>query len=461
MAEVSPTGLLKAPDAGARMDAASSAEAAAYALGVLAVQWGMQWVKGGLVFRAMGNPLPAGVERTPFDPFPHEVNVWGHARELITHEFRVIETPNTETLYSTALLDVAEGPVIVVHPDFGDRYYRTSIWEGHGDTHTIGERTYGSHPPPLAIVPLGWSGELPEGVERIEIRSRYVNVGPHIAVYGADDLPNVYELQKGLRLHDLAGFAAGAEIAPGQPLRPARRPGTGTPPELMFFEELCEMLKDLTVREDELAFARQLERIGITLDAGFQFETLDEPTVNGLKRAVLDGQSILQHRAQALAPPQPGGTWLSGYGWTSVEDWLLRGAVGWGYVWADADKEILFPMARQDANGDKLDGSRRYTLRFPAGEHPPARYWRISMYDDEGFFTDNPIHRYGIGNMAEQLDLHADGSLTIAIQHDSPGQETNWLPCPEGEFFMVLRMYQPEQRMYDGNYTVPPVTPVT
>jgi len=229
----------------------------------------------------------------------------------------------------------------------------------------------------------------------------------------------------------------------------------------MFFEELCEMLKDLTVRDDELAFARQLERIGITLDAGFQFETLDEPTVNGLKRAVLDGQSILQHRAQALAPPQPGGTWLSGYGWTSVEDWLLRGAVGWGYVWADADKEILFPMARQDANGDKLDGSRRYTLRFPAGEHPPARYWRISMYDDEGFFTDNPIHRYGIGNMAEHLDLDADGTLTITIQHDSPGQETNWLPCPEGEFFMVLRMYQPEQRMYDGNYTVPPVTPVT
>jgi hypothetical protein len=31
--------------------------------------------------------------------------------------------PNTETLYSTALLDLAEGPVVVVHPDFGDRYW--------------------------------------------------------------------------------------------------------------------------------------------------------------------------------------------------------------------------------------------------------------------------------------------------------------------------------------------------
>ena len=157
----------------------------------------MQWVKGGLVFRASAAPLPEGVERTAFDPFPHGVNVWGHAQVLITPEFRTVETPNTETLYSTALLDLANGPVIVVHPDFGDRYYRTSIWEGHGDTHTIGGRTYGNKPPPLAVVPLGWSGELPEGVERIEVRSRYVIVGPHIAVYGEDDLPNVHELQRG------------------------------------------------------------------------------------------------------------------------------------------------------------------------------------------------------------------------------------------------------------------------
>jgi hypothetical protein len=118
-------------------------------------------------------------------------------------------------------------------------------------------------------------------------------------------------------------------------------------------------------------------------------------------------------------------------------------------------------MARRDANGDTLDGSRRYRLRFPAGEHPPARYWRISMYDDEGFFTHNPIDRYGIGNMAEQPAVDPDGTLTVTIQHDPPGAdlEANWLPCPEGEFFMVLRMYQPEQRMYEGGYIVPPLEP--
>ena len=85
------------------------------------------------------------------------------------------------------------------------------------------------------------------------------------------------------------------------------------------------------------------------------------------------------------------------------------------------------------------------------------------MYDNEGFFVDNPIHRYGIGNMAEQLDLEADGTLTIALQHDSPGpdRQTNWLPTPAGEFFLVLRMYQPQEQMYRGEYTVPPIQRIT
>jgi hypothetical protein len=51
--------------------------------------------------------------------------------------------------------------------------------------------------------------------------------------------------------------------------------GTKTPDELLFFEELGETLKDLTIRDDEIGFARQLQDIGITLKDGFQFERLD------------------------------------------------------------------------------------------------------------------------------------------------------------------------------------------
>jgi len=61
--------------------------------------------------------------------------------------------------------------------------------------------------------------------------------------------------------------------------------------------------------------------------------------------------------------------------------------------------------------------------------------------------------------MAEKLQTNPDGSLTLYIQHDSPGmeKEVNWLPAPKQGFFLVMRMYQPEERMYRGDYIVPPM----
>lgn len=65
-----------------------------------------------------------------------------------------------------------------------------------------------------------------------------------------------------------------------------------------------------------------------------------------------------------------------------------------------------------------------------------------------------------IGNMAETLDPDADGDLALLIQHDSPGArgQASWLPAPVEGFFLVMRMYQPQEQMYRGKYTVPLVT---
>jgi hypothetical protein len=145
------------------MSAEQVRETEAYTFGVQAVLWGMQWVKAAEGFRMFSRRLPAGQERSPFDNNPHGINIWGHAQKLLNADFRTIETPNTETLYSGALLDLKNGPIVIVHPDFGDRYFRTSIWDLHSDTHTISQKQDGRHPPPYAIIPVGWQGEIPQG----------------------------------------------------------------------------------------------------------------------------------------------------------------------------------------------------------------------------------------------------------------------------------------------------------
>jgi hypothetical protein len=107
-------------------------------------------------------------------------------------------------------------------------------------------------------------------------------------------------------------------------------------------------------------------------------------------------------------------------------------------------------MTKTLANGDVLDCSKhRYTLTFPAGQYPPVNaFWSVTMYDGKTqLLIENPLNRYLINSpMLPELKKNADGSLTIYIQHASPGkeQESNWLPAPDGPVYLVMRLYWPK-----------------
>ena len=66
---------------------------------------------------------------------------------------------------------------------------------------------------------------------------------------------------------------------------------------------------------------------------------------------------------------------------------------------------------------------------------------------------DNPINRY---NLAAWMPLkyNEDGSLDLYLQSESPGKdkEANWLPAPEGEFSVTMRIYWPKPEALDGTW---------
>jgi hypothetical protein len=60
----------------------------------------------------------------------------------------------------------------------------------------------------------------------------------------------------------------------------------------------------------------------------------------------------------------------------------------------------------------------------------------------------NPINRYLINSpMLPGMKSNSDGSLTLYIQHESPGKakEANWLPAPDGPIYLVMRLYWPKE----------------
>ena len=107
-------------------------------------------------------------------------------------------------------------------------------------------------------------------------------------------------------------------------------------------------------------------------------------------------------------------------------------------------------MAKTLADGEILDDSKhKYTLTFPAGQFPPVdAFWSVTMYDGKSqLLIENPINRYLINSpMLPGMKKNADGSLTLYIQNKSPGadKESNWLPAPNGEIYLVMRLYWPK-----------------
>jgi hypothetical protein len=69
------------------------------------------------------------------------------------------------------------------------------------------------------------------------------------------------------------------------------------------------------------------------------------------------------------------------------------------------------------------------------------------MYDGKSqLLIENPINRYLINSpMLPDMKKEADGSLTLYIQNKSPGadKESNWLPAPNGDIYLVMRLYWP------------------
>jgi hypothetical protein len=134
-------------------------------------------------------------------------------------------------------------------------------------------------------------------------------------------------------------------------------------------------------------------------------------------------------------------------------------------IFGNVKKVSVYFAVPKDDKGELFDGSKHsYQLTFSADQIPPAKnFWSFTMYKlPQRWLVDNPINRYSIGSPTPGLKKAADGSITLYFSAKSPGKdkESNWLPAPEGPFWLVLRTYGPGKSILDKTYKVPPVKQV-
>jgi hypothetical protein len=81
------------------------------------------------------------------------------------------------------------------------------------------------------------------------------------------------------------------------------------------------------------------------------------------------------------------------------------------------------------------------------------------MYSLEGYFIENPINRFAIGDR-DPLKFNPDGSLDLYIQQQAPGgaKDSNWLHSPPAAFNLSLRLYWPTEDILLGKWIPPALT---
>ncbi|MGV6807653.1 MAG: DUF1254 domain-containing protein, partial [bacterium] len=140
-------------------------------------------------------------------------NRFNHGRRLATPDYAAFKSPNSDTLYSNAWLDLSREPVVLSVPDTKGRYYTANFLDMFSNASNIGRRTYGTGKGKFLIIPPGWNGSLPEGLEPFFVSTRYMWILLRILVDGPDDLAAAHQLQDSFSITPLSVFLGGKPTA--------------------------------------------------------------------------------------------------------------------------------------------------------------------------------------------------------------------------------------------------------
>ena len=163
MAQEEPDPLLNTPVTAEVLT--QGAEADAYAQGVQAYVWGYPLVRMERVARQYTD-VPADSLPTSYRA---PLNQIGWARELATAASKDMPTSNNDTFYMSAIVKLDE-PFILSVPDTHDRYYVVDVFDMWQELeHYVGRRVTGTAAGDFALVPPGWTGDLPAGVIRLDV----------------------------------------------------------------------------------------------------------------------------------------------------------------------------------------------------------------------------------------------------------------------------------------------------
>ncbi|MDV5147221.1 DUF1254 domain-containing protein [Streptomyces sp. SBC-4] len=418
------------------------------------------WIRGYPLLENYRTMYPQAIDSDD----PRYVGGFGrfrHYSEPFTAANTDVVTPNNDTPYSWAWLDLRAEPVVVSVPAV-DRYYvlpfhdLDTAYVGY-----VGARTTGQEAGDYLVAGPGWSGTVPDGIAGV-LRADTFLVGILGRTYlsGPEDVPALRAIQEQYVLRPLSAYTDTAAPHPAdEPVWPVwREENLGN---VEFFTLLDFLLGFFPVLEQERELRDRLAALGVSGTGEFEPSALGPELRTAVEQGIADARARLEDAKRDAVDSthwfgtraEHGTDYLTRAVGVDKGLYGLPAAEAWYAGWAQDDRGNRPPTAAHHT----------YTVRFPPGQLPPARFfWSATIYRlPERLLVDNEIDRYSIGDRTPGLVYDDDGGLTLHIRKDRPAdpkQAANWLPAPDGPFTVAIRVYGPDPSVLDGGWRLPPLT---
>lgn len=368
-----------------------------------------------------------------------------HDRDLAGPGYSAFKSPNSDTLYSNAWLDLSQGPVLIEIPDVPLRYYTLQFLDMFANASNIGTRTFGNKAGRYLVASALWEGPVPDHTVLFRVATPYTWLLMRVFAQNAEEVSLARSIQDKVRITPVESGSQGASSPRLDELLPTD-----------FFRALDHVLRTNGAPDQEDALLYRFRSIGIGQPEPFDEARLDPALRAGLEAGFADAMQIIASARSQLGLP-------SGTGWTKVDkarygfNYLSRAVTNYVGLGANVEEENYSFNTFTDADGVALDGaSGTYTLEITP---PPVdAFWSLTLYDARNFeLHPNPLHRYLINDRQMQGAARSGQAWTVAIQHNRPADETSWLPAPQGTFYLAFRAYLPQAAMLSGAWRPAPV----
>ena len=399
------------------------------------------------------------------------INQLMHTKDVADASSRMVVTPNVDTVYSQAFLDLDKDKAFILKKPKTDRYCSIQILDGYTNTHALlGSGFDGQEEKTYLITREDYDGEIPNGVTHIKMDTDIVWMIVRTICNGKDDLENVYKVQDKMELIPLEYYKSNKKYTP--PKGTYNKENDFVPVEYVlkmtpkeYFDKANELMKDNPPTKEDKEIIDKISAVGVGPGLKFDESILGDNEKETWTNLLKTAKSEVIEEATKFNKTNNGWSYYGKPIGDFGTEYKFRTAVALKGLGANPVDVAIYAKTNNDCDNNKLNGKNTYVIHFDKDKLPPVEkygFWSITAYGEDDFLIDNKENKYSISDRSD-FKYNDDGSLDLYVSAKKPENvdKENWLPVKDDLFHLCFRIYLPSESVKDGSWKIPKVEKYT